>query len=51
MAQRERRDAAVRLGLNYIILPESAGRDRLMDLVDFVADLNEHAPGRLPGLS
>ncbi|KUM95285.1 TDP-4-amino-4,6-dideoxy-D-glucose deaminase [Streptomyces yokosukanensis] len=44
MAQRAERQAPTRLGLNYIILPGRA--DRLMDLVDFVAELNEHSPDR-----
>ncbi|MER8062661.1 MULTISPECIES: dTDP-4-amino-4,6-dideoxy-D-glucose ammonia-lyase [unclassified Streptomyces] len=44
LAKRAERDAPTRLGLNYIILPGRA--DRLMDLVDFVAGLDEHSPGR-----
>ncbi|MEU8891608.1 dTDP-4-amino-4,6-dideoxy-D-glucose ammonia-lyase [Streptomyces sp. NPDC048442] len=44
MTQREALGAPLRLGLNYIILPGRAGR--LMDLVDFVAELNAHSPGR-----
>ncbi|WP_079057812.1 dTDP-4-amino-4,6-dideoxy-D-glucose ammonia-lyase [Streptomyces cellostaticus] len=44
MAERAARQAPLRLGLNYIVLPGRA--DRLMDLVDFVAELNEHSPGR-----
>ncbi|MEU5959346.1 dTDP-4-amino-4,6-dideoxy-D-glucose ammonia-lyase [Streptomyces sp. NPDC047525] len=44
MEQRAQRSAPLRLGLNYIILPGRA--DRLMDLVDFVADLNENSPDR-----
>ncbi|MEU0744385.1 dTDP-4-amino-4,6-dideoxy-D-glucose ammonia-lyase [Streptomyces sp. NPDC006134] len=44
LARRAERDAPTRLGLNYIVLPGRAGR--LMDLVDFVAGLNEHSPDR-----
>lgn len=44
LRMRAERDAPVRLGLNYLILP---GRtDRLLNLVDFIADLNEYAPER-----
>lgn len=42
LRMRAERDAPIRLGFNYIILP---GRvDRLMDLVDFIAELNESSP-------
>jgi dTDP-4-amino-4,6-dideoxy-D-glucose ammonia-lyase len=41
---RAEREAPVRLGLNYIVLPGRA--HRLLDLVDFVTELNAAAPGR-----
>ncbi|MEU9124678.1 dTDP-4-amino-4,6-dideoxy-D-glucose ammonia-lyase [Streptomyces sp. NPDC048506] len=41
---RSERDETVKLGLNYIVLP-GRGR-RLLDLVDFIAELNAAAPDR-----
>ncbi|WP_107097249.1 dTDP-4-amino-4,6-dideoxy-D-glucose ammonia-lyase [Streptomyces sp. NBRC 110028] len=43
-ALRREREAPVRLGLNYIILPGRAGR--LIGLADYIADLNDAAPDR-----
>ncbi|MFB9904172.1 dTDP-4-amino-4,6-dideoxy-D-glucose ammonia-lyase [Allokutzneria oryzae] len=41
---RQERDAGIKLGFSYIILPGRA--DRLTDLVDFIAELNDAAPER-----
>ncbi|KXK61165.1 TDP-4-amino-4,6-dideoxy-D-glucose deaminase [Micromonospora rosaria] len=41
---RAEREAPIRLGLSYIVLPGRAGR--LSALVDFIAELNEAAPDR-----
>lgn len=41
---RAERESPVRLGFSYIVLPGRAGR--LLDLADFIAELNEAAPGR-----
>ncbi|WP_434739531.1 dTDP-4-amino-4,6-dideoxy-D-glucose ammonia-lyase [Micromonospora sp. SH-82] len=44
LRMRAERAAPVRLGLNHIILPGRA--NRLIDLVDFIAELNESSPDR-----
>jgi dTDP-4-amino-4,6-dideoxy-D-glucose ammonia-lyase len=41
---RAERESPLRLGLGYIVLPGRASR--LLDLVDFIAELNDAAPGR-----
>nr|BAC57034.1 reductase [Micromonospora griseorubida] len=41
---RAERGSPVRLGMTYLVLPGRAAR--LLDLVDFIADLNEAAPDR-----
>lgn len=44
MHQRQERGSDIRLGFNHIILPGRTGR--LIDLVDFIAELNESSPDR-----
>jgi dTDP-4-amino-4,6-dideoxy-D-glucose ammonia-lyase len=44
MHQRQERGSDLRLGFNHIILPGRTGR--LIDLVDFIAELNESSPDR-----
>ncbi|QUH00046.1 dTDP-4-amino-4,6-dideoxy-D-glucose ammonia-lyase [Saccharopolyspora erythraea] len=44
LRMRAERQAPIRLGFNHIILPGRA--DRLTDLVDFIAELNESSPQR-----
>lgn len=41
---RAERDAPIRMGLNYIVLPGAVWR--LLDLVDYIAEINDVAPGR-----